>query len=63
MNDKTKAEQEVFELFGEMRQLTVEEQKEKREALKRISEPTGDTFFYMFERKQKIENSKQIERG
>ena len=63
MNDKTKAEQEVFELFGEMRQLTVEEQKEKREALKHISEPTGDNFFDMFERKQKIENSKQIERG
>ena len=52
MNDKTKAEQEAIELFGEMRQLTEEERKEKREALKRISEPTGDTFYDMFEGKR-----------
>ena len=44
MNDRTKAEQEAFELFGKMRQLTDEEQKERREALERISEPTGRNF-------------------
>ena len=49
MNDRTKAEREAFELFGEMRQLTDEEQKERREALKRISEPTGRNFFDMLE--------------
>lgn len=51
MSDRTKAEQESFELFGEMRQLEEEERKEKRETLKRISKPTGRSLFDMLEGK------------
>lgn len=48
--DRSRIEQEAFELFGEMRQLTKEEQKERNETLKRISKPTGENFFDLLER-------------
>ena len=48
--DRSRIEQEAFELFGEMRQLTKEEQKERNETLKRISKPTGENFFDLLKR-------------
>lgn len=57
---KSKIEQEAFELFGEMRQLTKEEQKERNETLKRISKPTGENFFDIM---GKLESDKIINTG
>ena len=57
---KSRVEQEVYDLFGEMRDFTEEESKAYENSLKTISKPTGRNVYDIME---KLESDKVIDTG